>query len=74
MDYLKFQYQHLLTLIGSHFSNSLPTYPFICDDLIGFLLQLVKAQATDGVRVVQVLGLLIGWCRTSSCRGDVIKV
>lgn len=52
------------------------TYPFVGDDLIGLLLQLVQAQSSDGGRVLQGLGLLIGCSRAAggSSGGHVIEV
>ena len=51
------------------------TYPFISDDLVSFLLQLVETQPTDGRWILRVFGLLIGRRGTSGgTRGDVFKV
>lgn len=61
-----------MTLI-SHFYL---TYPFISDDLVSFLLQLVETQPTDGRWVLWGFGLLIGRRGTpgGTCGGDVLKV
>lgn len=52
------------------------TYPFVGDDLIGFLLQLVQTQSTDGSGVIQRLRLLIGrsWAAGGSSGGHVVQV
>lgn len=51
-------------------------YPFISDDLVSFLLQLVETQPTDGRWVLWGFGLLIGRRGTpgGTCGGDVLKV
>lgn len=56
--------------------QSFQTYPFVRDDLIGFLLQLVETQSTYGVRILQGFGLLTGcsWTSSRSSGGDVIKI
>lgn len=52
------------------------TYPFVSDDLVSFLLQLVETQPTDGGRVLRRFGLLIGHRGTpgGTRGGDVLKV
>lgn len=64
--------QSRVTLI----SNFYLTYPFISDDLVSFLLQLVETQPTDGRWVLCGFGLLIGRRGTPgrTCGGDVLKV
>lgn len=65
-----------------------PAYPFVGDDLVGPLLQLVQTQSTQGGRSLQGFGLLAGhggaWSGTccsgvgggggASSGGDVIEV
>lgn len=52
------------------------TYPFISDDLVSFLLQLVETQPTDGRWILRGFGLLIGRRGTpgGTCGGDVFEV
>lgn len=47
------------------------TYPFVGDNLVGLLLQLVETQPSDGVGALQGLGL--GWVLTA-CRRHVVQV
>lgn len=52
------------------------TYPFVGDDLVGFLLQLAETQSAGGVRTLQGLGLLTGcgWTAGGSRGGQIIEV
>lgn len=66
-----------IKLVSCALLNSSPwTYPFVSDDLIGFLLQLVKTESTNGVGVLNGLGLLTGcgWTSAETCGSDVIEV
>ncbi len=60
----------------SFYTSLLSTHPFVSDDLIGFLLQLVETQSTNWVWIFQGFGFLTGCCGTSggTCGSDVIKV